>query len=98
MFYYILCVSSGACFAKKPCVNTNFFHDCILSPFQKILYNGHMRIGINGQRLLLDTLAGAELYTVNIIKGFAKVDLQNQYIVYLTTVPGDAFWHDLVGN
>ncbi|EKD99756.1 MAG: mannosyltransferase B-like protein [uncultured bacterium] len=57
-----------------------------------------MRIGINGQRLLLDKLAGAELYTVNIIKGFAKVDLQNQYIVYLTTVPEDAFWHDLVGN
>jgi len=54
-----------------------------------------MRIGLNGQKLLIDKLAGPEVYTLNTFKSLAKVDKNNDYIVYLCEIPGSDFWQDL---
>ena len=36
-----------------------------------------MRIGLNGQKLLIEKLAGPELYTLNTFREFAKNDHKN---------------------
>ena len=54
-----------------------------------------MKIGLNGQKLLISKLAGPEVYTLNTIKAIAKVDKKNEYIVYFDKTPDNVFWHDL---
>jgi len=58
-----------------------------------------VKIGLNGQHLLIDKLAGPEVYTFNTFKSFAKVDKENEYIVYFSKTPSEDFWQELIqGN
>ena len=58
-----------------------------------------MKIGIDGQKLLIDQLAGPEVYTYETVKGFAQVDKENEYVVYFDRKPSKDFWNDLsAGN
>lgn len=58
-----------------------------------------MQIGLNGQQLLIDKLAGPEIYTLNTFRSFAKVDKKNDYIVYFSKTPPKDFWQELIqGN
>jgi len=54
-----------------------------------------MKIGLNGQQLLIKKLAGPEVYTLNTFKSFAKVDKENEYIVYFSKTPSEDFWQEL---
>lgn len=54
-----------------------------------------MKIGLDGQKLLIDKLAGPEVYTFNTFQAFAKVDKANEYIVYFDREPNDEFWNSL---
>lgn len=54
-----------------------------------------MKIGLNGQKLLISKLAGPEVYTFNTFKAMAKVDTKNEYIVYFDKTPDNDFWIDL---
>lgn len=54
-----------------------------------------MRIGLNGQKLLISKLAGPEVYTLNTFKAIAKVDKKNSYVVYFDKTPDNDFWNDL---
>ena len=57
-----------------------------------------MRIGLDGQKLLVDKLAGPEVYTFNTFKSFAELDKNNQYIVYFDSTPNNQFWNELSQN
>ncbi len=46
-----------------------------------------MKIGINGQRLLIENPAGPEIYTYNIINALAKIDHDNMYVIYFDKSP-----------
>jgi glycosyltransferase involved in cell wall biosynthesis len=43
-----------------------------------------MRIGINGQKLLINEPAGPEKFTSHLIEALAKIDRENQYVIYLS--------------
>lgn len=57
-----------------------------------------MKIGLNGQKLLIDELAGPEVYTFNTFKAFAGLDKQNEYIVYFDREPSQKYWQELSLN
>ena len=54
-----------------------------------------MRIGLNGQKLLIKELAGPEVYTFNTYKAFTKLDQENEYVVYFEKKPSKEFWLSL---
>ncbi|MFC1722138.1 glycosyltransferase family 4 protein [Patescibacteria group bacterium] len=54
-----------------------------------------MRIGLNGQKLLIDKLAGPEIYTYNTFKALAALDDDNYYTVYLEKEPAHKWWKEL---
>lgn len=54
-----------------------------------------MKIGLNGQKILLEKPAGPELYTINLFKTLARIDKENEYIVYLEETPDEKFFSDL---
>lgn len=54
-----------------------------------------MRIGLNGQKLLIKEPAGPEVYTLNTFKAFAGLDQDNKYTVYFEQKPSKEFWQDL---
>ncbi|MBW6441305.1 glycosyltransferase family 4 protein [Patescibacteria group bacterium] len=58
-----------------------------------------MKIGLNGQRILTQNPAGPELYTINLFKSLAKIDSENDYLVYLDREPDKDFFEELrAGN
>jgi len=57
-----------------------------------------MRIGINGQRMLMEQPAGPEVYTINLVKGLAQTDKVNEYVIYFPSEPSQEFWISLIGN
>lgn len=57
-----------------------------------------MKIGLNGQRIQIEKPAGPELYTINLLKGLAKVDRENNYIVYLDSEPDKDFFNEIKGD
>jgi|GEM_PF-603480 len=58
-----------------------------------------MKIGLVGQKLLIDNPAGVEKYMYYIFQGLAKVDKENNYIIYVTKKPEETFWKELTqGN
>jgi len=58
-----------------------------------------MRIGLNGQHLLVEKPAGPEIYTYNIINALARVDTTSEYVVYLSSTPPPDFFDKLsAGN
>jgi len=57
-----------------------------------------MKIGLNGQRILIENPAGPELYTINLFKGLAKIDSENEYTVYLDREPDKDFFQELKGE
>lgn len=57
-----------------------------------------MRIGINGERLLIDKPAGPEIYTYNIVQALAKVDDHNDYIVFFNQNPPEGYFEKLTGG
>jgi len=54
-----------------------------------------MKIGINGQRLLVQDPAGPERYTYNLINALAKIDRDNEYRVYFNGEPGKDYFSKL---
>ena len=54
-----------------------------------------MKIGLNGQRILIQNPAGPELYTINLFKALAKIDSENDYLVYLDREPDKDFFEEL---
>ena len=54
-----------------------------------------MKIGINGQRLLVQDPAGPERYTYNLINALAKIDRDNEYRVYFNGEPGKDYFPKL---
>ncbi len=54
-----------------------------------------MTIGLNGQKLLIEYLAGPEVYTFNVFRALAKVDKQNKYIVYFDREPSKEIWQEI---
>jgi glycosyltransferase involved in cell wall biosynthesis len=57
-----------------------------------------MKIGLNGQRIITDKPAGPELYTINLFKGLAKIDRENDYTVYFDREPDKDFFNDIKGE
>jgi glycosyltransferase involved in cell wall biosynthesis len=57
-----------------------------------------MKIGLNGERLLIKNPAGAEKYSHHIFSAMAKVDTKNEYIVYFTKEPLKRYWDSLSRN
>ncbi len=55
-----------------------------------------MRIGINGQRLLVKDPAGPERYTHNLINALARIDHDNEYRIYFQGVPEKEYFSRLV--
>lgn len=54
-----------------------------------------MKIGINGQMLLIDQPAGPEKYTYNLINSLAKIDHENQYVLFFNKNPGKDYFDKL---
>lgn len=54
-----------------------------------------MRIGLNGQRILMDNPAGPEKYTINLFKGLATIDHDNDYVLYLDKEPNSEFINNI---
>ena len=52
-----------------------------------------MRIGLNGQNILIENPAGPEKFTINLYKALSKVDKENSYTIYLTKRPSKEFWN-----
>lgn len=57
-----------------------------------------MKIGLNGQKLLIQNPAGPEKYTYNLFHALAKVDKENKYIVYLNKKPGKGWFKELTSD
>ncbi len=57
-----------------------------------------MKIGLDGQNLLIDKLAGPEVYTLNVVKSLAAIDKENDFIVYFDRIPDDNFWKELTNG
>ncbi len=57
-----------------------------------------MKIALNGQKILEETPAGAENYTINLIKALAQTDTENTYTIYLTQTPPPERLEELTGN
>jgi glycosyltransferase involved in cell wall biosynthesis len=54
-----------------------------------------MKIGLNGQKILIENPAGPEKYTLNLFQSLAKVDQVNEYIIYLSKKPPEGFFEKL---
>ena len=54
-----------------------------------------MKIGLNGQKLLVANPAGVEKYMYSIFSGLAKVDKENEYTVYVDSIPPVGFFEKL---
>jgi glycosyltransferase involved in cell wall biosynthesis len=57
-----------------------------------------MLIGLNSQRLLIDSPAGPEKYTYHIYNGLAKLDFNNQYTLYFSEKPTEDFFIKLTNG
>jgi glycosyltransferase involved in cell wall biosynthesis len=54
-----------------------------------------MKIGLNGERLLIENPAGAEKYSHNLFSALSTVDKDNKYILYFRSKPSDEYWKSL---
>lgn len=54
-----------------------------------------MKIGLNGERLLINNPAGAEKYSHHVFSAMAKVDAKNTYIVYFPKEPSQEYWESI---
>ena len=57
-----------------------------------------MKIGLNGQNLLLENPAGPEKYTYNLFQSLSLIDNRNEYTIYLSKKPGDLWFKELTSN
>ncbi len=57
-----------------------------------------MKIGINGQNLLITNPAGPEKYTLNLISALSQIDNDNDYTIYLTDTPSNGFFASLTSS
>lgn len=58
-----------------------------------------MKIGLNGERLLIAKPAGPEVYTFNLYQALAEIDRENRYIVYFNSNPPSGYFASLsLGN
>lgn len=57
-----------------------------------------MKIGLDGQMLLIENPAGAENYTYNLFNALAKVDNKNEYTIFLTKEPELTYFQHLVNG
>lgn len=56
-----------------------------------------MKIGLNGQKLLLPNPAGPEKYTYNLFNALALIDKENEYVIYFDKKP-DKNWFEKLTN
>lgn len=57
-----------------------------------------MKIGLNGQKLLIEGPAGPEKYTYNLFHALAKIDKENKYTVYFNKKPEKEWFKDLTSD
>lgn len=57
-----------------------------------------MKIGLNGQVIQDKSPAGPELYTINLFHELAKIDKENDYVIYLDKEPDENFFKKLTGG
>ncbi|NMB91500.1 glycosyltransferase family 4 protein [candidate division WWE3 bacterium] len=58
-----------------------------------------MKIGLNGQKLLIENPAGPEKYTFNLYKALSKIDENSTYTIYFSTKPKEEYFRELTqGN
>jgi glycosyltransferase involved in cell wall biosynthesis len=57
-----------------------------------------MKIGLNGQKLLIESPAGPEKYTYHLFHALAKVDDKNKYIIYLDRKPEKEWFNELTAG
>lgn len=57
-----------------------------------------MKIGLDGQNLLVEQKAGPEMYTYRLYKEIAKLQTQHEFIVYLTEEPNKETKDELFKN
>jgi glycosyltransferase involved in cell wall biosynthesis len=57
-----------------------------------------MKIGLNGQQLLLENPAGPEKYTYNLFNALSKIDKKNKYIIYLNKKPKKTWFNELTSG
>ena len=57
-----------------------------------------MKIGLVGNKLLIDQPAGVEKYIYQIFNALAKTDKENSYTIYLQNEPKKELWEKLIDN
>lgn len=57
-----------------------------------------MKIGLNGQKLLIESPAGPEKYTYNLFHALAKMDKKNKYVIYFDKKPGKEWFKELTSD
>ncbi|MBN1162321.1 glycosyltransferase family 4 protein [Patescibacteria group bacterium] len=57
-----------------------------------------MKIGLNGQRISINNPAGPEKYTINIFTALAKIDHDNEYVVYVNQKPDKDLFNSIKGD
>jgi len=57
-----------------------------------------MKIGLNGQGILMENPAGPEKYTINLFHALTKIDTENEYILYFDKKPQGEFLHYLTNQ
>ena len=57
-----------------------------------------MKIGLNGQKLLIENPAGPEKYTYNLFYALAKIDKKNKYVIYFDKKPKKEWFKDLTSD
>ncbi len=57
-----------------------------------------MKIGLNGQRILMENPAGPEKYTINLFHALTMIDTENEYVLYFDEEPQEEFLHYLTNK
>jgi glycosyltransferase involved in cell wall biosynthesis len=66
---------------------------------QVLLYNmSTMKIGLNGQKLLIENPAGPEKYTFNLYRALAEIDNENNYVIYFNSQPSKEYFKELTSS
>jgi len=57
-----------------------------------------MKIGLNGQKLLIENPAGPEKYTFNLYRALAEIDNENNYVIYFNSQPSKEYFEELTNG
>ncbi|MFZ2663877.1 MAG: glycosyltransferase family 1 protein [Patescibacteria group bacterium] len=57
-----------------------------------------MKIGLNGQKLLIESPAGPEKYTYNLYKTLSEIDKENNYTIFFNDQPKEGYFKELTSS